>query len=160
MARRQKERPWCEKQSGGAEAVQPPDGAPGQAGEIPPASADQPASPDKRFAANKASARKRKRLAEAFRQGGLDESAVAATYVLMIEKLLSASAKDTSALKLLLDALKEWSRILEPPRTAATAGGDTPSVVNLYHNVPRPVREAQGERGDAGDAHALPDGRD
>jgi len=92
--------------------------------------------------------RKRVRLAEALRLEGLDERKLAENYVVVIEKLReNVDAK--SADKLLVDVLKECSRILEPPRATGAGAGDMPAVVNLYHNVPRPVRGLRRERGDA-----------
>ena len=93
--------------------------------------------------------RKRVRLAEALRREGLDERAVAESYVIVVEKLRSGNAAAASAQKALVDVLKECSRILEPPRATGAGAGDMPAVVNLYHNVPRPVRDLRRERGDA-----------
>jgi len=93
--------------------------------------------------------RKRVRLAEALRLEGLDERAVAENYVVAVEKLRHGTENVSSAQKALLDVLKECSRILEPPRAPGAASGDTPAVVNLYHNVPRPLRDSRREPGDA-----------
>jgi hypothetical protein len=51
---------------------------------------------------------------------------------------------------MLVDVLKECSRILEPPKSVGGAS-DVPAVVNLYHNVPRPVREGLGEEPQPGE---------
>lgn len=93
--------------------------------------------------------RKRVRLAEALRLEGLDERKLAKNYVVVIEKLGEGNGDAKSGDKLLVDVLKECSRILEPPRTTGAGAGDMPAVVNLYHNVPRPVRDLRRERGDA-----------
>jgi len=93
--------------------------------------------------------RKRVRLAEALRCEGLDERAVAESYVIVVEKLRNGNAAAASAQKALVDVLKECSRILEPPRATGAGAGDMPAVVNLYHNVPRPVRDLRREREDA-----------
>jgi hypothetical protein len=47
--------------------------------------------------------------------------------------------------------LKECSRILEPPKSLGGGASDMPAVVNLYHNVPRPVREVRGEASQPGE---------
>jgi len=86
---------------------------------------------------------KRVRLAEALRSSGLDELTVAQNYV-VVEKLRDGSGGTDGTQKMLVDVLKECSRILEPPKAVGGAS-DVPAVVNLYHNVPRPVREGRGE---------------
>lgn len=88
--------------------------------------------------------RKRLRLGEAFRKAGLDEQTVAETYVGVVEKLRVKSAADTVQ-KLLVDVLKECSRVLEPPRSGGPSGMETPTIVELHHNVPRPAREMESE---------------
>ena len=89
------------------------------------------------------------RLAEALRLEGLDERKLAKNYVMVIEKLGEGNGDAKSGDKLLVDVLKECSRILEPPRATGAGAGDMPAVVNLYHNVPRPVRDLRREHGDA-----------
>jgi hypothetical protein len=94
--------------------------------------------------------RKRMRLGEAFRREGLDERAVAQTWVVVVEKLRRGKGSaGESVEKLLVDVLKECDRILDPPRTAGVGSVDVPTVVNLYHNVPRPVRDPRPEGGEA-----------
>jgi hypothetical protein len=88
--------------------------------------------------------RKRVRLGEAFRKAGLDEQTVAETYVGVVEKLRMKSTGDTVQ-KLLVDVLKECSRLLEPPRSGNPSGMETPTIVELHHNVPRPAREMESE---------------
>lgn len=88
--------------------------------------------------------RKRVRLGEAFRKAGLDEQTVAETYVGVVEKLRVKSAADTVQ-KLLVDVLKECSRVLEPPRSGGPSGMEPPTIVELHHNVPRPAREMESE---------------
>ena len=117
------------------------------------ATAKKPAQPAKPADARKArplrpGLRKRVRLAEALRLEGLDERKLAENYVVVIEKLReNGDAKSVD--KLLVDVLKECSRILEPPRAPGAGVGDMPAVVNLYHNVPRPVRDLRRERENA-----------
>jgi hypothetical protein len=61
--------------------------------------------------------RRRIRLGEAFRKVGLDEQTVAENYVGVVETLREKTGPKTeTAQKLLVDVLKECSRILEPPR--------------------------------------------
>jgi hypothetical protein len=85
---------------------------------------------------------KRVRLAEALRSSGLDELTVAQNYVVVVEKLRDGSGGTDGTQKMLVDVLKECSRILEPPKAVGGAS-EAPAVVNLYHNVPRPVRDLQ-----------------
>jgi hypothetical protein len=87
---------------------------------------------------------KRVRLAEALRSSGLDELTVAQNYVVVVEKLRDEPGGTDGTRKMLVDVLKECSRILEPPKSVGGAS-DVPAVVNLYHNVPRPVREGRGD---------------
>lgn len=86
----------------------------------------------------------RVRLAEAFRLAGIDEHAVASCYVLALNKLTGGRGSEVVA-KLLIDVLKECTRVLESPRSSAagTPAADDESprvVVTLQHAVPRPVR--------------------
>jgi hypothetical protein len=85
---------------------------------------------------------KRVRLAEALRSSGLDELTVAQNYVVVVEKLRDERGGTDGTRKMLVDVLKECSRILEPPKSVGGAS-EAPAVVNLYHNVPRPVRDLQ-----------------
>lgn len=94
--------------------------------------------------------KKRVRLDEAFRARGLDEHEVADKYVVALRKLSRKKRQEGEGgvEKLLLDTLKECSRILEPPRPASErASSDAPAVVKLIHRVPRPSRP--GRRADA-----------
>ena len=84
--------------------------------------------------------RKRIRLGEAFRKVGLDEQTVAETYVGVVENLRSKSAENTVQ-KLLVDVLKECSRVLEPPRSGGAGASDQPTIVELHHAIPRPERD-------------------
>ena len=83
--------------------------------------------------------RKKKRFAmgEALRASGVDERAVASAYAISV-------AKEGDVEKLLIDILKECARHLEPPGSIipVSTGDDSPVVVQLVHNVPRPVRLA------------------
>jgi hypothetical protein len=94
---------------------------------------------------------KRVRLAEALRSSGLDELTVAQNYVVVVEKLRDGSGGADGTQKMLVDVLKECSRILEPPKSLGGGASDMPAVVNLYHNVPRPVREGLGEEPQPGE---------
>jgi hypothetical protein len=68
---------------------------------------------------------------------------VAQNYVVVVEKLRGGAAGVDGTQKMLVDVLKECSRILEPPKSPGGGASDVPAVVNLYHNVPRPVRDLQ-----------------
>ncbi len=86
--------------------------------------------------------RRRIRLGEAFRKVGLDEQTVAENYVGVVETLREKTGPKTeTAQKLLVDVLKECSRILEPPRGVGTGSIETPTIVELHHEVSRPVRD-------------------
>ena len=81
------------------------------------------------------------RLGEAFRREGLDERAVAQTWVVVVERLRGGKKISGEGVdKLLVDVLKECDRILEGPRATGAGAVEAPAVVNLYHNVPRPER--------------------
>jgi hypothetical protein len=86
--------------------------------------------------------RKRVPLGVAMRRVGLDERAIAENYAGVVEKLTTGQqTTNAGAEKLLVDVLKECTRVLDPPpRPGASAGGDVPVVVHLNHNVPRPAR--------------------
>jgi hypothetical protein len=85
-------------------------------------------------------ARRPVRLAEAMRNTGLDEHAVAAGYADVLAKLQQGDVNDTVE-KSLLDVLKECARILDPPRPADRAASiDVNTVVQLVHKVDRPTR--------------------
>jgi hypothetical protein len=82
------------------------------------------------------------RVAEAVREGGLDECAVARAYTKLLQKLLE-SAEGNSNDKLTLDVLKELGRILEPTGSANSGPSfesDATTVVQLVHDIPRPSR--------------------
>jgi hypothetical protein len=93
--------------------------------------------------------RKRVSLAEALRREGLDERTVAESYVLVVENLRNGEGKGTPAQKALAQVLKECSRILEQHRGTKSGSGNMPAVVNLHHNVPRPVRDKGQGNSDA-----------
>jgi hypothetical protein len=59
----------------------------------------------------------------------------------LIEKLNGGAGEP----KLLLEVLKESTRILEPPKAAGSGDSDAPVNVFLRHNVPRPAREPSGD---------------
>jgi hypothetical protein len=93
---------------------------------------------------------KRLRLAEAMRQEGLDEPAVARATLELVDKLLGGGEPNGSE-KLLLDSLKEISRTLEPQGSsgpgAGLAASDAPMIVQLVHDVPRPSRPRANQAG-------------
>jgi hypothetical protein len=89
--------------------------------------------------------RKRVPLAEAFRIAGIDEHAIAAGHLDVYGELTSARRKKPeSAVKLILEVLKEWTRVIVPPPRNADRAllSDAPSMVELVHTVARPVRSA------------------
>jgi hypothetical protein len=82
------------------------------------------------------------RIAEAMREEGLDEPALARTYLELLE-ILRQGKELTGSEKLLLDLLKELARTLEPQGSSgngADSAPDSPMVVQLVHDVPRPLR--------------------
>jgi hypothetical protein len=82
------------------------------------------------------------RVAEAMREGGLDECALARAYTKLLQKLLE-SAEGNSNDKLTLDVLKELGRILEPAGPANSGPSfesEGTTVVQLVHDIPRPTR--------------------
>ncbi len=89
--------------------------------------------------------RKRVPLAEAFRIAGIDEHKIAEGHVEVYGELTSARRKKPeSAVKLILEVLKEWTRVIVPPprNTDRALFSDAPSTVELVHTVARPVRSA------------------
>jgi hypothetical protein len=86
------------------------------------------------------------RVAEAMREGGLDEGALARAYIKLLQKLLE-SAEGNANDKLTLDVLKEVGRNLEPAASANSAPNfenDGTSVVQFVHDIPRPSRSPIG----------------
>jgi len=86
------------------------------------------------------------RVAEAMREGGLDEGALARAYSKLLKKLLE-SAEGNANDKLTLDVLKEVGRYLEPAGSANSAPNfenDGTSVVQFVHDIPRPSRSPIG----------------
>src|ERR1700678_1877429 len=72
------------------------------------------------------------RVAEAMREGGLDEAALARAYTTLLQKLLE-SAEGNANDKLTLDVLKEVGRNLEPagaPNSAPNFENDGTSAVH------------------------------
>lgn len=104
----------------------------------------------------------RVRLSEAFRIHGLDEHFVARKYVSLVDKLDNENESAGSAEKLLFDVLKENSRVLEPVRTLGAPGAlipsDAPVIVNLVHQVDRPVRPGGPPNAPPSDANESPAG--
>jgi len=103
---------------------------------------EQAATPDKRIEVTPVPQRHRMRLAEALRKHGIDEQKLAAAYAYVMEKLKDRS-DERGIEKLLIDVLKECSRLLEkenPPTKSEWRAASIPIVV---HNVPRPERGPQ-----------------
>jgi hypothetical protein len=104
--------------------------------------------PDFEFISKSRQRQKQLRLAEAMREEGLDEPALAKATLKLLEKLLRGKKLNGSE-KLLLDLLKEISRTLEPQGSTGVGSGssatDAPMIVQLVHDVPRPSRTRGGE---------------
>ena len=83
--------------------------------------------------------RHRMRLADALRKQGIDEQTLAATYADVVEKLLCESMHGRVE-KLLVDVLKECSRLLEKESAPAKSDSRSGSTTIVVHNVPRPQR--------------------
>lgn len=90
--------------------------------------------------------RKRVRIGEALRKIGFDEYAIAQRYADTVDRLKDKSDRSGNVEKLLIDVLKECSRLIEPmrPETASDRAGVRSAAlhVHLVHNVPRPTRAA------------------
>lgn len=80
--------------------------------------------------------RKGQRLSDAMLRCGLDVVKIAQKLNALVDHL-GFSGRDA---KLLLEVLKEASRVLDPRRPAQ--GASNAFSVQLVHNVPRPVRPA------------------
>ncbi len=93
--------------------------------------------------------RRRMKLAEAMREVGLDEAAVAETLMEILtrrRKSPSSESADVAKDKLLLDVVKVSVRILDAARSAETeAAEDVPTIFRLTHHIPRPVRGNSAE---------------
>lgn len=75
------------------------------------------------------------------RKYGLDEHTIAETYAGVVQTLRNRNEGEGIE-KLLVDVLKECTRVLEPPAKATDrSGGDTLVHVQLVHSVPRPERK-------------------
>lgn len=102
------------------------------------------------FISKSRSRQKQTRIAEALRGEGFDEYALSRAYLKLLEKLLADSSSSAND-KLLVDVLKEISRALEPPTPGGGTGpsaADGPVIVQLLHDVPRPVRDVPGDASD------------
>jgi hypothetical protein len=88
---------------------------------------------------------RRVKLAEAMREVGLDEAAVAETLMEVLmrrRKPASSNSPDIAADKFLLDVVKESVRILDGARAAASdTAEELPTIFRLTHHIPRPARE-------------------
>ena len=85
------------------------------------------------------------RLGEAFRKVGLDERSAAETYVGVVEALREKTTQHTVRM-LLVDVLKECSRVLDQPRGSDPGASDAPAIVELHHSVARPMHDLAPER--------------
>jgi len=74
-------------------------------------------------------------IGEAMRARGLDETKVAETYAAVLDTLIEKKPSSTIE-KLLVDVLKECTRLLEPP----TGEESKPARIRLVHKVARPKR--------------------
>lgn len=79
-------------------------------------------------------------IGEALRQCGLDEYAIAKTYVHVMAQLTTKNPDGGVVAKLLVDVLKECSRQIEASQPPARANADAPVIVQLVHAVSRPAR--------------------
>lgn len=86
------------------------------------------------------------RLAEALRREGIDEQRLAEAYADIIEQLICKSEVH-GVEKLLIDVLKECSRLLEKESAPAKSEPRSGSTMIVVHNVPRPQR-GPGRGGD------------
>jgi hypothetical protein len=87
---------------------------------------------------------RRVKLAEAMREVGLDEAAVAETLMEILtrrRKPASSNSPEIAADKFLLDVVKESVRILDGAKAAASeTAEELPTIFRLTHHIPRPVR--------------------
>jgi hypothetical protein len=75
------------------------------------------------------------------RSKGMDEYRVAGLYVCLTEALRTGDKKHCATPKLMLDTLKECTRMLELSREVARpAAGSAPAPVQLMHHMLRPDR--------------------
>lgn len=89
--------------------------------------------------------RRRVKLAEAMREIGLDEAAVAETLMEILtrrRKPATDKSQDIARDKFLLDLVKESVRILDGTKSGADeTEEEAPTIFRLTHHIPRPVRE-------------------
>jgi hypothetical protein len=83
---------------------------------------------------------KRMELSDAMRAHGIDEDAIAGKYVRVMARLTKGNSQHCE--KLMIDVLKEVTRVLDPQRESDPRRDDAGRflAVQLIHNVPRPVR--------------------
>ncbi|MBZ5696797.1 MAG: hypothetical protein LAN36_15735 [Acidobacteriia bacterium] len=87
--------------------------------------------------------RRRKRMSvdEALRKEGMGEREYAASLGRFVAKVEG----NNDELKLMLDGIKEWGRHFQEKRASDSSDSrDTPVIVQLVHNVPRPERPPPG----------------
>jgi hypothetical protein len=81
-------------------------------------------------------------LAEALREEGIDERAIAQGFASLHRKL--SGSEDKGDLKLFFDVLKENHRTLEPPSASDRgSANEGPVTIILKHNMARPARESE-----------------
>ena len=81
-------------------------------------------------------------LAEALREEGIDERAIAQGFASLHRKL--SGSEDKGDLKLFFDVLKDNHRTLEPPSASERSNAnDGPVTIILKHNMARPARESK-----------------
>jgi hypothetical protein len=81
-------------------------------------------------------------LAEALREEGIDERAIAQGFASLHRKL--SGSEDKGDLKLFFDVLKENHRTLEPPSASDRgSANEGPVTIILKHNMARPARESK-----------------
>jgi hypothetical protein len=82
--------------------------------------------------------KRRLKMPDAMRIEGVDETAIAKTYKSLLER--TGADATTQDAKLLLETARDCAKILDPPRGTDEIPAN--AVVQLFHNVPRPDRDA------------------
>lgn len=86
--------------------------------------------------------RQRIRLADALRRCGIDEQKIAALYAYLVETL-EDRLDERGVEKLLIDVLKECSRLFAKENAPAKSEWRAASIPIVVHNIPRPERGPQ-----------------
>ena len=82
--------------------------------------------------------KRRLKMSDVMRIEGVDETAVAKTYKSLLER--AGADATTQDAKLLLETARDCAKLLDPPRGTDEIPAN--AVVQLFHNVPRPDRDA------------------